>query len=473
MGRRENMAKKVSKLMDRPEQIRNMGIVAHIDHGKTTLSDNILAGAGMISEELAGHQLYLDSDIQEQERGITIDSANISMVHEYKGKSYLINMIDTPGHVDFGGNVTRAMRAVDGVLVVVCACEGAMPQTEAVLRQALKERVRPVLFINKVDRLINELRLTPEGMQKRFLDIIAEFNKIVRAMAPEEFKDKWQARVEDGSVSFGSAYNNWAINVLLMKETGISFKDVIDYNVQGKQKELAKKAKIHEVILDMVTRHLPNPLTAQRYRIPNIWPGDIESENGKAMLNCDPGGKFAMMITDLRIDPQAGEVATGRIFSGTLKRSSEVYLHNRKCNARTQQVGIYFGPERMATEHVVAGNIAMITGLKNIRAGETVTDADTAIEPFEEMKHTSEPVVTVAVEAKNMKDLPKLIEVLQIIEREDPTLKVQIDEETGEHLISGMGELHLEIIEFRIKERGVDIEVSPPIVVYRETVEGT
>ncbi len=191
------------------------------------------------------------------------------------------------------------------------------------------------------------------------------------------------------------------------------------------------------------------------------------------MLNCDPGGKFAMMITDLRIDPQAGEVATGRIFSGTLKRSSEVYLHNRKCNARTQQVGIYFGPERMATEHVVAGNIAMITGLKNIRAGETVTDADTAIEPFEEMKHTSEPVVTVAVEAKNMKDLPKLIEVLQIIEREDPTLKVQIDEETGEHLISGMGELHLEIIEFRIKERGVDIEVSPPIVVYRETVEGT
>ncbi len=473
MGRREKMAEKISKLMDQPEQIRNMGIVAHIDHGKTTLSDNILAGAGMISEELAGHQLYLDSDVQEQQRGITIDSANISMVHEYKGKSYLINMIDTPGHVDFGGNVTRAMRAVDGVVVVVCACEGAMPQTETVLRQALKERVRPVLFINKVDRLINELRLTPEGMQKRFLDIISEFNKIVRAMAPDEFKKKWQVRVDDGSVSFGSAYNNWAINVLLMKETGITFKDVIEYNVKGKQKELAKKAKIHEVILDMVTRHLPNPLVAQKYRIPNIWPGDIESENGKAMLNCDKNGKFAMMITDLRIDPQAGEVATGRIFSGTLKRSSEVYLHNLKSNARTQQVGIYFGPERMPTEYVVAGNIAMVTGLKNIRAGETVTDADTKIEPFEEMKHTSEPVVTVAVEAKNMKDLPKLIEVLQIMEREDPTLKVQIDEETGEHLISGMGELHLEIIEYRIKERGVDIEVSPPIVVYRETVEGT
>ncbi|MFH1774249.1 MAG: elongation factor EF-2 [Methanobacteriota archaeon] len=472
MGRREQMVEKISKLMDEPERIRNMGIVAHIDHGKTTLSDNLLAGAGMISEELAGQQLYLDSDIQEQIRGITIDAANVSMVHERRGQEYLINMIDTPGHVDFGGNVTRAMRAVDGAIVVIDAVEGVMPQTETVIRQALKEKAKPVLFINKVDRLINELRLTPEEMQKRFAAIIAHFNKIVKAMAPPEFKEKWQVRVEDGSVSFGSAYSHWAINVPVMKDTRITFKDIIEYNVQGKQKELAKKVKLSNIVLDMVIKHLPNPLEAQKYRVPHIWPGNI-STDGQAMVSCDSKGKLAMMVTDLKIDPQAGEVATGRIFSGTLMKGKEVYLVNAKAKTRAQQVGVYMGPERMPTEHVVAGNIAMVVGLKDIRAGETVTETDAPIEPFEEMRHYSEPVVTVAVEAKSPKDLPKLIEVLNILAREDPTIRVKIDEETGEHLLSGMGELHLEIITYRIKERGVDIDVSQPIVVYREAVEKT
>lgn len=473
MGRRERMAEKISKLMNRPEYIRNIGIVAHIDHGKTTLSDHLLAGAGMISSDLAGHQLYLDFDIQEQTRGITIDAANVSMVHDYKGKEYLINMIDTPGHVDFGGDVTRAMRAVDGVIVVVCAVEGIMPQTETVIRQALKEKVKPVLFINKVDRMVNELKLTPEEMQRRFLAIISNFNKIVADMAPPEFKKEWQVRVEDGSVSFGSAYYKWAVNMATTKETGIGFKEVIEYNLQNKQDELCLKAKIHEVILDMTTKHLPNPLQSQKYRVPHIWPGDIESPEGEAMIKCDPNGKLAMMVTDLSIDPQAGEVATGRIFSGTLKKGMGVYMYNAKSTIRTQQVGVYFGPERMPTDYVVAGNIAMVTGLKNARSGETVMEEEGSIEPFEEIKHASEPVVTVAVEAKHMKDLPKLIEVLNIMSREDPNIQVQINEETGEHLLSGMGELHLEIIEYRIKEKGVDIDVSPPIVVYRESVETT
>lgn len=473
MGRKEEMISKITHLMDQPRSIRNMGIVAHIDHGKTTLSDNLLAGAGMMSFELAGKLLVLDSDIQEQERGITIDAANVSMVHDSKNKSYLINMIDTPGHIDFGGNVTRAMRAVDGVIVVVCAVEGAMPQTETVLRQAIKERVKPILFINKVDRLINELKLNPEEMQNRFIEIIYEFNKIIRNMAPKEFKKDWQVKVENGSVAFGSAYNNWAINVPVMKETGITFKDIIEMNREGRVKELAKKAKVHEIILDMVVKHLPAPLTAQKYRVPKIWPGDIESKDGKAMIECNPKGKLAIMITDLKIDLQAGEVATGRIYSGTLKKSQDVYLCNSKAKTRAQQVGVYFGPERMPTEYVMAGNIAMITGLRNIKAGETVTDVNDPIEPFEGIRHYSEPVVTVAVEAKHSKDLPKLIEVLNIMGREDPTLRIQINEETGEHLLSGMGELHLEVTVYRIKERGVDVEVSPPIVVYRESVSST
>lgn len=471
MSRRKQMIEKIKELMFQPERIRNIGIVAHIDHGKTTLSDNLLAGAGMISEELAGTQLFMDFDEQEQARGITIDAANVSMVHEYKGKEYLINMIDTPGHVDFGGDVTRAMRAVDGVVVVVCAVEGTMPQTETVVRQALKEKVRPILFINKVDRLINELKLTPDEMQNRFIEIIAEFNKLIKGMAPPEFKKKWQVNVSDGSVAFGSAYYNWAIGIPLMQKTGLTFKDVIDYNIQGKQKELAKKARIHEILLDMVITHLPNPLIAQKYRIPEIWPGGLESEEGAAMVGCDPEGKLAMMITNISIDPHAGEVATGRVFSGEVDKSQEVYLFNKKMNTRIQQVGVYMGAERISTERVPAGNIAAVTGLRDAMAGETVSQAP--IEPFEEIRHVSEPVVTVAVEAKNMADLPKLIEILKQISKEDPTTKVEIDEETGEHLLSGMGELHLEIITYRIRKKGVDIDVSTPIVVYRESVEGT
>jgi elongation factor 2 len=470
MGRAEKLMEKIQVLIDKREQIRNMGIVAHIDHGKTTLSDNLLSNAGLISDEMAGRQLALDFHEDEQKRGITINAANVSMVHEYDGTEYLINMIDTPGHVDFGGDVTRAMRAVDGVIVLACAVEGVMPQTKTVLSQALKEKVRPTLFINKTDRLINELKLDEQELQKRFIKIITEVNKIIKMKQPAGVD--WTVNVEKGSVAFGSAYHNWAINVPYMKKSGITFKDIIEYCRTDKQKDLAKKAPAHQIMLDMAVKHLPNPIEAQKIRIPAIWKGDLESEIGKSMVNCDQNGSLALMITNIQtFDKREGEVATARIFSGKVSEGQDVYLVGGKTSERVQQVSFYMGATRVKTATVSAGNIVGITGLKKAFAGEAVALAP--MTPFEEMKHTSEPVVTMAVEAKNMKDLPRVIEVLRQVAKEDPTLRVEINEETGEHLLSGMGELHLEVIINRIRGGGLQLETSPPIVVYRETIEGS
>ena len=473
MARGKKMVDRVTELMDKPEQIRNIGIVAHIDHGKTTLSDNLLAGAGMISEELAGRQLFMDSDEEEQARGITIDASNVSMVHEYEGKEYLINMIDTPGHVDFGGDVTRAMRAVDGAVVVVDAVEGTMPQTETVLRQALKEGVVPVLFVNKVDRLINELKVDEQEMQIRLGRVIDKVNKLIKGMNEEAYKAGWKLDASQGTVAFGSALYNWAVSAPFMKTSGVSFKEVYEKCRAGEMKELAKRSPLSSVLLDMVVRHLPDPLEAQKRRVTVIWHGDKESPEGKAMYACDPNGPISMMVTDISFDPHAGEVATGRLFSGTIRRGAELYIMGAAQRAnRIQQAGIFMGPTRIEVESLPAGNIAAVTGLKDAIVGSTVTSLR-EMTPFESLKHYSEPVMTVAVEAKNMKDLPKLVEVLRQVAKEDPTLNVTINEETGEHLIAGMGELHLEIITGRIKrDKGVEIVTSPPIVVYRETPTG-
>src|SRR3989339_1820597 len=204
----ERMTDRIQRIMKNQEQIRNICTSAHIDHGKTTFTDNLVAGAGMMSEHLAGKQRLMDFHQDEQERGITIDTAAVSMVHAFEGKEFLINMLDTPGHVDFGGDVTRAMRAVDGTIILIDAVEGIMPQTETVVRQALRELVKPVLFINKVDRLIKELQLTPEQMQERFIKIITSVNRLIMDIAPKGYGEKWQGNVQNGSVCFGSAFHN-------------------------------------------------------------------------------------------------------------------------------------------------------------------------------------------------------------------------------------------------------------------------
>jgi len=472
---KESRIEKFRRIINKPENIRNICTSAHIHHGKTAMTDNLLAAAGLMSEMSAGDLekgMMTWQHEDEKTRLLTVDAANVSMVHEYQGQEYLINLIDTPGHVDFSGNVTRAMRAVDGTIILVCASEGIMPQTETVIKQALRERVKPTLFINKFDRLIKELKLTPEQMQQRIVKIITHFNKLIEKIAEPEYKEKWKVSIQDGSVAFGSARDNWALSLPFMQKKGVSFKDIAKIYDMGEKERTEwvwKNAPLYEVILDMVIRHHPSPVEAQKYRIPKIWHGDLESEMGKDLLNCNAQGKVAFIITRVIVDPRTGkEISVGRLFSGTLRAGMEVYLNNAKMKQKIQQVFIYDGIKTEPMEFIPAGNVCAIGGIEG-NASETIT-----LEPeqaFEEITHLFEPVVTQAIEAKKPQDLPKLINVLKQVSKEDPSIKVQINEETGQHLLSGMGELHLEIIANRIKtEKGVEINTSQPIVVYRETI---
>ena len=399
----------IVKLMNSPEIIRNTSIIAHVDHGKTTLSDSLLAAAGIISEQTAGQKLFLDSWELEQKRQMTVFASNISMVHTYQGKEYLINLIDTPGHIDFSGAVTRSLRAVDGALVVVDAVEGPMTQTETVLMQALRERVKPILFINKVDRLIREIKLTPEEMQRKFAKIIVRINTLIEKYAPPEHKKDWQVRVEDGCVAFGSALHKWGLNLPHMKAKGITFKEIIDaYNgepedIVKKVDELSKKAPLYEPILDMFCEKLPNPFEAQPYREGQIWPGDVNSPIGKAMAKVDSNGQLLMCISTIEVDTHSGVVAIGRVFSGMVEKGKVVQLINSHQKGTIQQVYMSMATDRVIVDKIPAGNIAALSGLPSIHVGETITEEGVETQAFEGLKYVSDPVVTVAVEPEDVK----------------------------------------------------------------------
>src|SRR5271170_5913831 len=184
MVRKEYIVEEINKIMGNTEQIRNIAIIAHVHHGKTTLTDALRVKAGLISKAVSGDVLYTNYEAIEKDRRMTIKSANISLGCEYKNRDYIVNLIDTPGHVDFGGHVTRSMRAVDGVVLVVDPVEGIMPQTETVLRQALQEKAKPVLFVNKTDRLLNELKLTPEQTFERLKILVNDINQLIVKFAP-------------------------------------------------------------------------------------------------------------------------------------------------------------------------------------------------------------------------------------------------------------------------------------------------
>jgi elongation factor 2 len=466
----------ILKLMDKKENIRNIGIIAHIDHGKTTMTDSLLAEAGLLSPQIAGQARALDYLEEEQKRGITIKTANISLLHEVNGHPYVINLVDTPGHVDFTGKVTRALRAIDGAVVVVDAIEEVMVQTETVTRQALDERVKPVLFINKVDRLITELKFNSDEIQNKFIRIIRDFNNLIEIYGEPGFKDKWKVDPAKETVAFGSALHRWGFTLKTAQQKGTKFTDIIDAYARGKHQMLPQLLPLSSAILDMAVKNTPNPIKAQKYRLPKIWKGKKESEIGQAMLNCDDNGPTVMCITNVQIDFTAGLVATTRLFSGSIKDGDKVYLVDAKKEYTVKQVSMYMGAFSESVNRITAGNIAALIGLDQANAGETLVDIkhkDVTI-PFERIRYLSEPVIRIAVDPKNPKDLPRLVEAMNRLSVEDPNLAATIDKETGEYLLSGMGELHLEIaLKFLTQySGGIQLAASSPLVAYRESILG-
>ena len=477
MPRRKEISE-ILNLMEKTQNIRNFGLVGHIDHGKTTLSDSLLSEAGFLSPDLAGEARALDFLEEEQRRGITMKSANISLYYDKSLEGhdpFLINLVDTPGHLDFSGKVARALRLVDGVVVVVDAVEEVITQSETVIKQALQEGVKPVLFINKVDRLIRELKLSDEEIKEKYIRIIKSFNTLIERHAEHPFNKRWKVSPLAGNVAFGSALHKWGFTLNILEKSTIKFKDIRErYNKETYTKEtyadLATYFPIHKAILEMIVDHLPNPIEAQKYRIEKIWDGRIDTEIGQAMVNCDPNGPLIVCLSKVQVDKH-GLIATGRIFSGSCTNKREIFLLNENEYERIQRIAIFMGQRREQVDKIPAGNIVAIEGLKNIKSGETIIDSNSIDEmvPFESVKYVTMPVVTASIEPEYLRDLDGMKELIENMLIEDPNLNFEINEESGEFLLSGVGPLHLEVTAYEIGKKGVSVSISEPRAVFKES----
>jgi len=457
----------IVKLMSEKTRIRNLGIIAHIDHGKTTLTDSLLAGAGLLSPSMAGSARVLDFLEEEQKRKITIKTANISLLY----RQHIINLVDTPGHVDFTGRVSRTLGAIDGAVVVVDAVEEIMAQTEVVTRQALEARVRPILFVNKVDKLIMELQLTAEQIEKKLQHVIDSFNDLIALYGEAPFKHEWRINPALDNVAFGSALHGWGFTLDIAKQEGVKFSDVVNAYRKNQQETLRKKLPAHKAIFEMAISKVPNPREAQGYRIEKIWGGHVQSVHGKVLTECRDDAPAIMYVTNVNVDSDGGLVATGRLFSGLIEKGEKFRILESQTETTVKHVYIQMGAFREEAAAISSGNIAALALTGRVRAGETLVESShpQGMVPFEDIETFSEPVVTVAVEPKNPQNLPALREALDQLEIEDPDLRMEMKTDTGEILLHGMGELHLELALKKLRSNEPTVSSSPRVS-YRETI---
>ena len=554
--------------MDNNKNIRNMCVIAHVDHGKSTLTDSLIAAAGIISGEKAGEARFTDTRQDEQDRCITIKSTGVSLYYPLpddqdlppgaNGRNFLINLIDSPGHVDFSSEVTAALRVTDGALVVVDCVEGVCVQTETVLRQALGERIKPVLMVNKMDRAFLELQLEQEDCYQSLARTIESANVIMATYEDPTLGDV-QVDPSKGTVAFGSGLHGWAFTLtrfakmyakkfpgveiakLMQKlwgdwyfnaaskkwqkssqdESGTSLKrafcqfvlepiyrlfnsvmnnqkpkytkmlNTLNVKLSADEKDQTGKALLKtvmrkflpaaEALLEMLVLQLPSPVTAQKYRVQNLYTGPQDDECAIAIRDCDKDGPLMLFISKMVPTTDKGRFyAFGRVFSGTVKTGQKVRIlgPNYEIGKKTdlfvkpvQRTVIMMGRYVEPVNDIPCGNTCGLVGVDGylLKSG-TLTTSELAhcIAP---MKFSVSPVVRVAVEAKNPADLPKLVEGLKRLCKSDPCVLATV-EESGEHIVAGAGELHLEICLKDLEEEyaQVPLRISDPVVSFRETV---
>jgi elongation factor 2 len=561
----------IRAMMDRKKNIRNMSVIAHVDHGKSTLTDSLVSKAGIIAGAKAGETRFTDTRKDEQERCITIKSTAISMFFELDERDcdyikhedqrektirgFLINLIDSPGHVDFSSEVTAALRVTDGALVVVDCVSGVCVQTETVLRQAIAERIKPILFMNKMDRALLELQLGKEELYQTFQRIVENVNVIIATYGDDSGPmGVISVDPSKGSVGFGSGLHGWAFTLkqfaemyadkfkidvqkLMNKLWGENFfsaqtkkwskqkeptnersfvmyvldpiykifDSIMNYKkeeidkllpklgvvLKGEDKEKDGKALLKvtmrtwlpagETLLQMIAIHLPSPVMAQRYRMEMLYEGPLDDEAAMAIKNCDASGPLMMYVSKMVPTSDKGRFyAFGRVFAGKVATGQKArimgpnYLPGKKedlYEKTIQRTILMMGRYVEAIEDVPAGNICGLVGVDQflVKTGTISTFKDA--HNLRVMKFSVSPVVRVAVEPKNPADLPKLVEGLKRLAKSDPMVQCII-EESGEHIIAGAGELHLEICLKDLEEDHacIPIKKSDPVVSYRETV---
>jgi len=553
----------IRDIMDKTEMIRSMSVIAHVDHGKSTLTDSLICKAGIISSKAAGDARFTDTRADEQERGVTIKSTGVSLYFEHEADDgttnpHLINLIDSPGHVDFSSEVTSALRITDGAMVVVDCIEGCAVQTETVLRQSLQERVKPCLFVNKCDRCILELQMEPEDMYSRFRKAIEDVNVII-ATYHDELMGDVQVGPEKGTVAFGSGLHGWGFNVerfakiyavkmgvdkekMMKRLWGDSFfnakkktwtnvqqpegcteplprafcqfimtpinqlmRSIMDdqkekyekmmttlgITLKGDDKQLTGKPLMKrtmqiwinaaDTLLSMIVARLPSPTVAQKYRVENLYEGPMDDEAATAIRNCKKEGPLMMYVSKMVPTNDKGRFyAFGRVFSGTIATGQKVRIQGPHYKPggkedlsikNIQRTVLMMGRTVEQIADVPCGNTVALVGVDQyiLKSGTLTTIEDAHnITP---MKFSVSPVVKVAVKVKDGKELPKLVEGLKKLSKSDP-LVVCTTEESGEHVIAGCGELHVEICLKDLREEYAQCEftVSDPVVSYRETV---
>ncbi len=500
------------------DRTRNIGIAAHIDAGKTTTTERILFYTGLIHKigDVDDGNTVTDWMEQERERGITITSAAVTcywtqkqtkhgeneLYKAYLGVPHRINIIDTPGHVDFTAEVERSMRVLDGAVAVFCGVAGVQPQSETVWRQATKYKVPRIAFVNKMDRtganfenaladMRNKLKayaypvFLPIGAEDRFAGVIDVVNQKAIYWGPgdvvneglnyeaKEIPAEHQERAKAALAELVDAVSNKddRIAELVLEE-----KPVTPPELKAAIRRLTCKIELVPVLcgsafkkkgvqplVDAVVDYLPGPLDVPAAE------GTEPGTDNKVVVDTSDTNKFCSLAFKLWTDPYAGKLVFFRVYSGQLEKGDIIYNPRTRKRERVSRLMIIQGSERKDVERVFAGDIAALVGLRNITTGDTLCDED--FEVTLEPPTFPEPVISMAVEPKTRADRDKMSEGLQRLAEEDPTFRCFHNQETGQLIIAGMGELHLEIICDRLKrEFKVDANTGAPQIAYRETI---